>query len=224
MISEKRLAKIKELVRRRQRDMTLILENVHDPHNLGAIIRTCEAVGMKEVFILYTVETTNEEWYVGRNAASGVKKWLDLHFYTELDACVNHVKEKYKTIATTHLYKPTTSAYDYDYTAPFALVFGNEHAGVTEEMYAVSNQNIAIPIMGMAESLNVSASASVILFEAMRQRIHSGQYDRPFDVHHADMRKDFTEYVYQSRPRVYDADMSILEKHVEEFGSDEYEF
>jgi tRNA (guanosine-2'-O-)-methyltransferase len=217
MLSKERINRLKECVRKRQRNMTVILENVHDPHNLGAVLRSCEAVGMTEAYILYTQETTNEEWYVGRNAASGVTKWLKPRFYTNLDECFSAVKKQYKNILATHLRADSQSIYDVDLTNSFAFLFGNEHDGVSEEALSKSDGNIIIPIMGLAESLNVSVASSIALFEAMRQRNNKGMYDAKFDPSNEMMLTEFTEFVKLTKPRVYSKSESMLRSDVEIF-------
>lgn len=214
MLTQERIFRLKETIRRRQRDITVILENVHDPHNIGAILRSCEAIGIAEAYILYTKETTNKDWYIGRNAARGVTKWLETFFYTDLDICFDTVRGKYKNIYTTHLREDAFSVYELDMTASCALVFGNEHDGVSEEAVNKSDGNVIVPIMGFVESLNVSVAASIILFESMRQRKVKGLYDKPFDATNPMQYSEFKEFVMLSKPRIYRQRPELLEADV----------
>lgn len=172
-----RLEKIKRVVRKRQSNLTVILENVHDHHNIGAVLRTCDAVGISEVFVLYTEAHLDREYLeVGTRSARGARRWVDVRFYTDLEACFQHVKRDYDKIYSTHLAAGAVSAYDLDLTESVALLFGNEHFGVSKEAQVYSDGNFIIPMVGMVQSLNISVACAVTLYEAYRQREEKGFY------------------------------------------------
>ena len=210
MLSDSRLQKLKDVVRTRQWDLTVVLENVHDPHNLGAILRSCESIGIPEVYILYSEQTHNSARYIGRNATSGVGKWIKPWFFDDLQECMETVKSRYKKILTTHLYDGATSIYETDLTQSLAILLGNEKKGLSTEAMKYSDGNILIPIHGMAESLNVSVASSLIVFEAMRQRMEAGMYNHPFDLQHPLQSALWQEYLMQARPRMYESDAALL--------------
>lgn len=210
MLSESRLQKLKDVVRKRQWDLTIILENVHDPHNLGAMLRSCESIGIPEVYILYTEDSHNSARYIGRNATSGVGKWIKPWFFDDLELCMSAVQSRYQKILTTHLYDGATSIFETDLTQSMAILLGNEKMGVSKEAMQFSDGNILIPIHGMAESLNVSVACSLIVFEAMRQRMVAGRYDLPFDLNHELQASAWQEYLQQARPRMYESNPSLL--------------
>jgi len=175
--TDKRMARFRQVAARRQR-MTVILENVHDPHNIGAVLRSCDAVGIDEVFILYTEEHLDFDRLDRMSSSStGVRKWMNLHYFRDLEACFSKVAERYDRILATHLGKEAVSMYKCDLTEKIAFLFGNEHQGLSEAALKFAHGNIVIPQVGMAQSLNISVACAVTLFESMRQRLASGMYN-----------------------------------------------
>lgn len=165
------------MVARRQFDLTIILENVHDPFNIGAVIRSCDSVGIREIFVIYTEpDLLTNSLSIGRRTAMGTQKWVDVHLYTDLKACMQHVQANYDNIYSTFLSEDSRSIYDYDLTDSVALMFGNESDGLSEELLAYSNGNFVIPQQGMAQSLNISVACAITLYEAQRQRNSKGYY------------------------------------------------
>lgn len=176
-MTPERLAKFKRTVAHRQFDLTVILENVHDSHNIGAVLRSCDSVGINEVFVLYTEEQLQKDILeLGKRTTAGTRKWIDVHYYTDADACFSAVRERYDYIYATHLSSTAKGLYDLDLTQRVALLFGNERDGVSEDALARSDGNFVVPQVGMAESLNISVACAVSLYEAYRQRYRAGQY------------------------------------------------
>lgn len=175
-MSERRLARIRDVLEHRQPDLTVVLENIHDPHNVSAIFRSCDAVGVTRVELLYTLEKFPK---IGRKSSSSANKWIDRRNSRSVDACYAQLREEGFKIYATHLSQDAVPLYDLDLTRPAALVFGNEHRGVTDEAAAKADANFRIPMMGMIQSLNVSVAAAVSLYEAMRQRMTAGMYELP---------------------------------------------
>lgn len=174
---QERIDRFTKVVHGRQSNLTVILENVHDHHNIGAVLRTCDSVGVKEIFVIYTDEHLDQEHlYLGTRASSGARKWVDVHFYTDIDACFEHVRRDYKNVFCTHLGESSKSLYELDLAENVALLFGNEHAGVSEETLKHCDGNFIIPQHGMVQSLNISVACAVSLYEALRQRTLKGFY------------------------------------------------
>ena len=176
-MTEKRLNKFKDVVSKRQRYLTVVIENVHDPHNVSAILRSAESVGIDKVYLIY-----NEEKFpkISRVSSASAKKWVELIKFTNVDDCFKELKKyKYK-IYSTHMEEDgeNESLYGLDLTKRVALVFGNEHRGVSDEIKKKADGNFLIPMQGMVQSLNVSVSVAVCLFEAMRQRLEKGMYNK----------------------------------------------
>lgn len=172
----KRLEKLKKAIGHRQPNLTVILENINDKHNLAACLRSCDAVGVSEVFILY--HGKQPERKLGKNAAASATKWLDIHRYYSVDELFNHLRKRDYKIFTTGLGKESLSLYSLDLTENVALCFGNEHEGVSEEAIKLADGNFNIPQMGMIQSLNISVACAVSLYEALRQRTEAGMYDK----------------------------------------------
>jgi len=194
-ITDDRAEKFRSTIARRQ-NFTVILENVHDPHNIGAVIRSCDAVGIHEVFILYTEESHNYlRKKVGKNTSTGTRKWVKSHFYDDLDQCFYDVRSRYTSIWGTHLSEGARSLYEMDLKQPVALLFGNEHVGISQKALSQIDGNFIIPQYGMVQSLNISVACAVTLFEALRQRRHAGAYDLPFDESNSFQQEMFSHYV-----------------------------
>lgn len=195
MITDERRIKIQDLVAKRQ-NMTVILENVHDPHNIGAVMRSCDAVGISEIFILYTDACYNHlHQKVGRNSSSGSQKWVDVHYFGDLDECFEVVRSRYDLVLGTHLGEDSKSLYDLDLTKSVAFMFGNEKSGITKEALQRLDGNYIIPQYGMVQSLNISVACAVSLFEASRQRAIRGMYHPEFDGNNPAHESKYDYYV-----------------------------
>ncbi|MFM1856972.1 MAG: hypothetical protein RLZ05_32 [Bacteroidota bacterium] len=173
-MTEARKEKLTQVIQNRQFDLTIVLENVFDPHNISAVMRTCDAVGVQELFILNTKIPRHKKW--GARSSSSAAKWLTIHQYDDADLCFEAVRKRYSRIITTHLSSDATSLYSLDLTQPTALVFGNEHSGVSEEIRQRADGNFIIPQVGIIQSLNISVACAVTLYEAYRQKEKSDHY------------------------------------------------
>ena len=176
-MTPERSERLNQVLNKRQLNLTIILENVADPHNISAVMRTCDAVGIQDIYILNTVIPRHKKW--GAKSSSSASKWLTIHQFADLNACVEAVRKKYKKIFTTHLSSDAVGLYDLNLTEDIALVFGNEHSGVTEEMIALADGNFIIPQVGIIKSLNISVACAVTLYEAFRQKNIAGHYNQP---------------------------------------------
>ena len=174
--SERREAKIKNVLALRQPDLTIVMENIHDPHNVSAVLRSCDAVGVLRVELLYTVEKFPR---IGKKSSSSANKWLELRKHTSVDECYTVLRKEGYAIVATFLGEFSHSLYDLDLTKKTALVFGNEHRGVSKEAARKADGNFQIPMNGMIQSLNVSVACAVALYESLRQRIAAGELHRP---------------------------------------------
>jgi tRNA (guanosine-2'-O-)-methyltransferase len=182
-MNERRREKFRFVADRRQPDMTVILENVTDQHNIGAVIRSCDSVGVMEIYILNTEpHLQTKSVIIGKRTSMGARKWVDINYFTDIDACFQHVRNKYKRILGTHLDQSSSNLYALNLTEPVALLFGNEHSGLSEACRQRIDGNFVIPQTGMAESLNISVACAVTLYEAYRQRNLKGFYEEPFQM------------------------------------------
>lgn len=202
-MTDQRAERFKSVVQKRQLDMTVVLENVHDPHNIGAVLRSCDAVGISEIYVLYNEpHLFNSHLKVAGKSNAGARKWVDINFYTDTKKCMQAVQLKYQSIYATHLGKSSQSIYGKDLTQSFAIVFGNEKDGISAETLEFCNQNILIPQMGMVKSLNISVACAVSLFEAFRQRQINGMYeDKSMPSAKISLLKDYCERHYARKKR-----------------------
>lgn len=173
-MTEERKTRLKNVIARRQQDLAIVLENVFDPHNISAVMRTCDAVGIQEIYVLTNKIPRHKKW--GARSSSSAAKWLTVHQFEDATACFEALRKKYKRIYTTHLSSDAHSLYDINFTESVALVFGNEHAGVSEEIRAMADGNFIIPQMGIIQSLNISVACAVSIYEALRQKTNAGHY------------------------------------------------
>ena len=174
-MTPERREKLLSVLNKRQNDLTIVLENVFDPHNISAVMRTCDAIGIQEIFVLNTRIPPHKKW--GAKSSSSAAKWLSVHQFTDAEACFTALRQKYDRILTTHLSSDAVNLYDIDFTGRIALVFGNEHSGVSEEIRAMADGNFIIPQVGIIKSLNISVACAVTLYEAQRQKKLAGHYD-----------------------------------------------
>ncbi len=171
--SERRTKKMEDVLARRQPDLTVVMENIHDPHNVSAMLRSCDAVGVMQVELLYTVEKFPR---IGRKSSSSANKWLARRKHTSVEECYAALRSEGFKIYATRLDSDGCSLYDLNLKQRVALVFGNEHRGVSDEAARLADRNFHIPMMGMIQSLNVSVACAVTLYEALRQRLSAGDY------------------------------------------------
>lgn len=175
-MTPERLEKLTTVLNKRQDDITIVLENVFDPHNISAVMRTCDAVGVQEIYILNTRIPRHKKW--GAKSSSSASKWLTIHQFEDAEACFSSLRKRYSSILTTHLSSEAVGLYELDLTKSIALVFGNEHSGVSEEIRGMADGNFIIPQVGIIRSLNISVACAVTLYEAYRQKQAAGHYDQ----------------------------------------------
>ena len=175
-MTPERERRITNVLDKRQDNLVVVLENVFDPHNISAVMRTCDAVGVQDIVVLNSRIPPHKKW--GAKSSSSAAQWLTIHQYTDTEACWDMLREKVDMIFTTHLGSDSVSLYDMKLTGRIALVFGNEHSGVSDEIRALSDGNFLIPQVGIIQSLNISVACAVTLYEAFRQKSIAGQYER----------------------------------------------
>lgn len=164
------------VLERRQPDLTVVIEDVHDPHNVSAVLRSCDAVGIPVVHLVYTAE---ERPSLSRLSSAGAMKWLDVRYHPDIDAAYAELRRQGFTILVTHFDANAGDLFSLDLTGPVALVFGNEQRGVSDEARRGADGGLVIPMMGMVQSLNISVACAVSLYEVLRQRRAAGGYHRP---------------------------------------------
>lgn len=175
LLNENRHKRLSKLLDQRQHNLTVVLENIHDPRNISAVMRTADAVGIHEIFVINTTETTYKVW--GKKSSASAYKWVKVHLFKSVAECITEVKKNYKNLIGTALLEDTPTIYGLNFTTPTAFVFGNEHEGLSKELLQHCTQFCTIPMVGMVQSLNISVACSVCLYEAFRQKQLAGHYE-----------------------------------------------
>lgn len=175
-MTPERQDRLLSVLHKRQNNITVVLENVFDPHNISAVMRTCDAVGIQDIYVLNTKIPRHKKW--GAKSSSSAAKWLTIHQFTDARECFNELRKHYQLILTTHLGSDAISLHSIDFTGSIALVFGNEHSGVSDEIRELADGNFIIPQVGIIRSLNISVACAVTLYEALRQKTIAGHYDK----------------------------------------------
>lgn len=173
--TDKRLQKIISVLASRQQSLTVVMENIHDPHNVSAIFRTCDAAGIPKVNLIYNYESFPR---IGKKSSASAYKWVDKEKYKSVDECYADLREKGFKIFASSLAENSKNLFDLDLTQKTAIVVGNEHRGVSEAAAKLADEIFLIPQFGMVQSLNVSVATAIIVYEALRQRLKSGMYEQ----------------------------------------------
>ncbi|SVB33251.1 uncharacterized protein METZ01_LOCUS186105 [marine metagenome] len=173
-MTPERFQKIKDILNKRQPDLTVVMDNVHKPHNLAAIIRTCDAVGIGDI---HGVSTNEQKVGVNLKSASGSDHWVNLHIHDSTSSIIRTLKKDDLSIYAANDSKAAVDYRRIDYTKPTAIILGAELDGISQDTLDGADGEIKVPMQGMVESLNVSVANAVVLFEAQRQRLQAGHYD-----------------------------------------------
>ncbi len=171
MPTPERLARMRAVLERRQPDLRVVIEHIRDPHNASAILRTCDALGVHTVHLLYTDQPSPE---ISRTVSSSSHQWLDIRRHSDPQELVDSLHAEGIPLYVTRRDEGARALVDVDFTGPAAVVFGNEHRGCSDEVAAVADGALWIPMVGMVESFNVSVSAAIVLAETYRQRASVG--------------------------------------------------
>lgn len=179
MSTARRLNKVRAVLARRQPDLTVLLDRVEKPHNLSAIARTCDAVGIMTVHAVTTAKPGDKPGGLRHHTSAGSRRWVNIVNHRDIADPVQQFRGRHMQILAAHLSESAIDYRDADYTRPTALLLGEELDGLSDEAVQVADQHIRVPMLGMVESLNVSVAAALILYEAQRQRAAAGLFDRP---------------------------------------------
>ncbi|MGL4859183.1 MAG: tRNA (guanosine(18)-2'-O)-methyltransferase TrmH [Enterobacteriaceae bacterium] len=173
-MTPERYQRICQLMVQRQPDLTVCLERVHKPHNISAIVRTADAVGIAQI---HTVWPGKRMRTIGATAA-GSNSWVQVKTHPDIEQAITHLKQQGMQIVAAHLDDTATDFRKIDYTRPTCILLGQEKQGITAQALALADRYITIPMQGMVQSLNVSVAGALILYEAQRQREQAGMYQR----------------------------------------------
>jgi len=175
-MTNERKQKVEAVLNNRQTNLTIVLEDVQDPRNVTAVMRTADAVGIQDIYVINTGRPNIKKF--GYKSGSSAGKWVTLHQFTDTESCFEALRERFDTILTTHLSSDAIELYSIYFTQSVALVFGNEQEGVSEKARALADGNFIIPQVGMVQSLNISVACAVSIYEAYRQKKQAGHYNQ----------------------------------------------
>lgn len=170
-MSPERYQRIRTVLERRQTDLTVCMENVHKPHNISAVMRTCDAVGIHDLHVVLDTKTP-----IRRGTTRGSHLWVKRHNHDTIDTALHTFEAQNMQVLVTHLSHDAVDFRDIDYTKPTAIILGQEKYGVSKKAIQSSHHRITIPMLGMVQSLNVSVAGALVLYEAQRQRELAGLY------------------------------------------------
>lgn len=171
-----RRARMERVLGLRQPDLTLVLANIHDPHNVSAIYRSCDAFGVPEVHLYYTHTAFPA---LGRKTSASARKWVDTVRHDDRRSLSAALRGKGMQVLAAICSPQARPLRQWDFTRPTAVIMGNEHGGVDAELREFVDGELYIPMKGMIQSFNVSVAAAIILAEACRRREDAGMYDAP---------------------------------------------
>lgn len=162
---EKRIELMDKVMAERTRYVSVVLENIYQPHNASAVLRSCDCFGIQDVHII----ENSYQYELNPHVSLGATQWLNLHHYSELEnntpSCIQQLKSQgYRVVATTPD-QNAVSIHDFDVAkGKFVLLFGTEKFGLTQEAFDLADEFIRIPMYGFTESFNISVSVSLCLF------------------------------------------------------------
>jgi len=172
-MSPERFEKLKATLARRQPDLTVLMDDVHKAHNLSAILRTADAVGIMKVHGV-SPQRAIQRYHL---TSGGSRKWVATQVHQDIEESVQHFQAQGHQVVAAHFSQRAVDFRRLDYTRPTTLLLGNELQGVSERASRLADHHAIIPMLGMTVSLNVSVAAALILYEVQRQRQNAGLYD-----------------------------------------------
>lgn len=172
MLTPERRERIDFVVRRRMKSLTVVVEDLRDPHNQAAVLRTAEGLGLLSAHVVDTAE--GGTFHPNRGITRDADKWMEVHRHTSTLDCVDRLKAEGFAIYCGALDPEAKSLYELDLVRPAAVVFGNEHKGVSPQMRKRADGLFLIPMRGFVESFNVSVAAGIVLSHAVHSRRLAG--------------------------------------------------
>ena len=154
----------------------MVMDNIWDPHNVSAVLRSCDAFGVSDVHLYYT---TSQWPDLGKKSSASAKKWVRRTRHIDPKAMVGMLQKGGGQVLRTGFSETARPVMDFDFTRPTAIILSNEHRGTSPELAELVPDEIYIPMHGMVQSFNVSVAAAIILYEASTQRQRAGMYDSP---------------------------------------------
>ncbi len=181
-MTPERLARVVAVLNKRQPDLTVLMDEVNKPHNLAAIVRTCDAVGVGAIHAVAPTKRVK----IGDHTASGSTRWVHIDTHQDVSSAIRLIKANGMQVVATQLSSRAQDFRQIDYTRPTCIIVGAEKFGVSAEAAELADHHVIIPMDGMVQSLNVSVATAIVLYEAERQKRNAGHYQhtRLNDAHY----------------------------------------
>lgn len=174
MHTERRRERLIEVARARQQGV-VVLEDIHDPHNAEAVFRSCDAMGIQRVCLVFEQGEPFDPQRIGKVSSASANKWLSFEIFTSTAECLGRLRAEGYEIVATVLADDAESIFSAELGNPrTALLLGNEHRGLSETAVALADRKLMLPMRGMVQSLNLSVTAALCLYELTRQRLARG--------------------------------------------------
>lgn len=203
-LGPERKARIDQVVAGRTRTLTVVMEAFCDPQNVNAVLRTCEAFGVQT---LHAIEGVMKPYDRNKKISQNADKWLDVRRWAGTAECLRHLRGEGFSIYATHLGEGSRSLGALSFAGKVALVFGNEHRGVSAEALALSDATYAIPMRGFVQSLNVSVAAAISVAHAVERReAERGRHGDLPEAEAAELRERFYVLAVKQRARIAKAE------------------
>lgn len=211
-LTPERRRRIDAVVAQRTRTLTVVMEALGDPQNVNAVLRTAEAFGLQEVHV---VEGPMKAYDRNKKISQNADKWLEVVRWKTSAECLAHLKGRGFRVYATHLGEGSKDLAALSFAHPVALVFGNEHRGVSEEALAAADVQYAIPMRGFSQSFNVSVAAAVSLFRAVERReAERGRHGDLDDAEAEALRARFYTKSVKQRTRIAKAERAAERREV----------
>ena len=166
VILEARKKRLHEVIERRTYTVTPVLEGLYDHGNVNAVIRSAEALGFQSMHVI----DSSEKFKAARRVSQGAEKWLDITTWEDTAPCVRHLKGLGYRIVATH-FEDAQPIQDFAFDTPTAIVFGNEHAGLSPQLLEAADARMVIPMAGFSQSFNISVAAALCLYHVAQDRV-----------------------------------------------------
>jgi tRNA (guanosine-2'-O-)-methyltransferase len=191
-MTERRKRRLREVLSHRTRNLTLVLEDIYDTHNASACIRSSEAMGLQELH----VAALNLPFKPNPGVTNGADKWMDIIRHDSVDACISHLHDRGYHVAAGVLDHDAVPIQQISFDRPVALVFGNEHEGISEAMASASDQRFYIPMHGFSQSFNISVASALAVHYAVNERVRI--FGQNGDLEADDIEQLYAKWVRQS--------------------------
>ncbi|MEJ2502678.1 MAG: tRNA (guanosine(18)-2'-O)-methyltransferase TrmH [Gemmatimonadota bacterium] len=198
-MTPERFRRLKWILARRQHDLTVLMDRVHKPHNFSAVVRTCDAVGVRRAHIVPAPDYRAGARTRSRTAM-GASRYVPVVRHASLGGALEELRAQGMQVVAAHPSRDSADFRAIDYTAPTAILVGTELEGLSDAALEAADRRIAVPMEGAVASLNVSVAAAVVLFEAQRQRSEAGMYETSLPDTE-EIRQTLFEWAY---PRIAD--------------------